>query len=603
MFRRDKKPAWTWYVRAGWPFRRFPVAVSYFFRKPVRKVLAAVVALGLIFSVETFAWGFDNTNILVELAVNHIYQRRYTQAYDVLKSAYEQSPRHPGVHFNLGRLFELTGNFQEAMKQYRLAVVLDPSMVAARRGIARCSVELKRIQYQEQAMAMDPTMARPEPSTVRSMPVQRPSSAPIVNQPGRVEPPSRPAVTPPPQLPPARTQPRVTTVREALPSLPPLPQSPQLPSTDQIRLPPVPSGVAKMVRDLPRTPEENNAETLINRGKHEQALPILQMILIKTPDNPRVHYLIGRVYSAKGELFSAIKHLEEVIRVDEHFYNAYYLLAQNYAKVNLLEDAIKNYLIFFAVKPSAGVAVEIARVYERKGNNEIAKQYYAKANTMNPGNPNLQSRLAAVQSDIGNDLYLRANHAYTTGSYEDAISLYQQALSTVGLNDTYRRDAMRKVEMARMNHQQQLAAQATAREGFRTTRQVYGTVNLRYAQLADIGFKTRFTGPVMVEWRGMVARRLRRHGREFLLMIKELSRDELNELNKDRNDYRLNRNFTGQPLFLIVAPPEGAPLFAKEGSMITFTGSTNWRFYDITNDHGQSIKLPSIDLISAYPVN
>ena len=60
---------------------------------------------------------FDNTNILVEEAVNHIYQQRYKQAHQTLKQAYEQSPRHPGVHFNLGRLFELTGNFEEALRE------------------------------------------------------------------------------------------------------------------------------------------------------------------------------------------------------------------------------------------------------------------------------------------------------------------------------------------------------------------------------------------------------------------------------------------------------------------------------------------------------
>ena len=91
-----------------------------------------------------FAEGFDNTNILVEQAVNHIYNQRYKQAHSTLKEAYEQSPRHPGVHFNLGRLFELTGNFEEALKEYRLAASLDQSMIAAKRGMARCSVELKK---------------------------------------------------------------------------------------------------------------------------------------------------------------------------------------------------------------------------------------------------------------------------------------------------------------------------------------------------------------------------------------------------------------------------------------------------------------------------
>jgi hypothetical protein len=92
-----------------------------------------------------------------------------------------------------------------------------------------------------------------------------------------------------------------------------------------------------------------------------------------------------------------------------------------------------------------------------------------------------------------------------------------------------------------------------------------------------------------------------RHGREFLLMIKDLSRDELDEMGKDRNDYRLNKHFNGQPIFLVSAPRGQVPPFARQGSFITFTGTTDWRFYDVPNDLGQMVKLPSFELISAYP--
>ena len=107
------------------------------------KTFKTIALTSLLLTVTAYAFAeFDNTNILVEQAVNHIYQQRYKQAHSILKEAYEQSPRHPGVHFNLGRLFELTGNFQEALKEYRLAASLDQSMVAARRGIARCSTRI-----------------------------------------------------------------------------------------------------------------------------------------------------------------------------------------------------------------------------------------------------------------------------------------------------------------------------------------------------------------------------------------------------------------------------------------------------------------------------
>ena len=380
-----------------------------------------------------------------------------------------------------------------------------------------------------------------------------------------------------------------------------MPTSPQLPKPADLKLPPIPPEVTREVRNRTKTSVENEAEQAIEAGNVDKAMEILETLQGRDPDNPRVHFLIGKAFGLKGDLFSAIKHFEETIKVDEHFYAAYYLLAQHYAKVNLLDDAIRNYLMYFGVKPQARVAVEIARTYERMGRAEEAKQFYAKANAMNPGNPNVQAQLHQSEGDVANNLYLRANHAFTKEHFDDAVNLFRQALSTPGLDPTYRRDAVRKVEAARLRAEQKRRAARPAQVGYTTTRKEYGTVNLRYSQLADVDFRTRFTGPVQVEWRGHIARKVRRYGRDFLLMIKELSRDELDEMRRDRNDYRLNKNFNNQPLFLVSAPVGGFPPFAREGSQITFTGTTNWRFYEVLNDLGQSVKLPSFEFISAHP--
>jgi superfamily I DNA and RNA helicase len=84
-------------------------------------------------------------------------------------------------------------------------------------------------------------------------------------------------------------------------------------------------------------------------------------------------------------------------------------------------------------------------------------------------------------------------------------------------------------------------------------------------------------------------------------MIKDLSRDELDMMRKDRNDFRLNKHFNNQPVFLLAATQGGFPPFAKEGEIITFTGTTDWKTYNIINDMGQTVALPSLTFISAYP--
>ncbi|NLF96375.1 MAG: tetratricopeptide repeat protein [Candidatus Riflebacteria bacterium] len=554
------------------------------------KTLILSAALAAAGSIPLLA--FDNTNILVEEAVNHIYQQRYKQAHQALKQAYEQSPRHPGVHFNLGRLFELTGNFDEALKEYRLAASLDTSMVAARRGIARCSVELKRIKAynaQTEAQTQAPTAA----PVVKYEPPQSAAPARIITQQPAQTPVQAP-VQPRPTLP---TQTARVVTQPATPALPPIQPTNRI-STQDLKLPPLP---LRATAQASRPAGEQRAETLLDSGKTDEAIAALENILQNNPDSPRAHFLLGKALSLKGDLFASIKHLEECLRVDDKFYDAYYLLGRNYSRVNLLEDAIKNYQIYYVVKPQASVALEMARIYETMGSPEKAKEYYARANAMNPGNPNLQMRLSESAGNLANDLYLRGNHAFTTNKFEEAANLFSQALATGNLLESSRRDAVRKLEVARFKIREEEEKQRPAREGFTATRGNFAGTNLQYWQLNDINFKTRFTGPITVEWRGYIARKITRHGRDFLLMIKELSQDELDAMSRERNDYRLNSHFNNQPTFLLATRRGGFPPFAREGQMITFNGTTDWKFYDIINDLGQLVRMPSFEFISAYP--
>lgn len=536
---------------------------------------------------------FDNTNILVEEAVNHIYQQRYKQAHQTLKEAYEQSPRHPGVHFNLGRLFELTGNFEEALKEYRLAASLDTSMVAARRGIARCTVEMKRTQATQQQYTEAPE-SMPAP-VVKYQPTPEPEPYPVPTSQARV------VTQAPTGQQPRQLRAPVTSQRTvpALPALPPINTQPAPAySSSDLKLPPLPMRVTTQAA---KPSGEARAEKLLDSGKTDEAMQALQTILQNNPDSPRAHYLMGKALSLDGDLFASIKHLEEAIRVDEKFYDAYYLLGRNYARVNLLDDAIKNYQFYYAVKPQASVALEIARIYETMGKPAQASDYYSRANAMNPGNPNLQQRMTESAGNLANDLYLRGNHAFTMNHFDEAANLFSQALETGNLQESSRRDAVRKLEVARFKLRENEEMLRPAREGYASIRKNYATATLKYYQLTDIKFKTSFTGPITVEWRGYVAKKLNRYGRDFLLMIKELSRDELDTMNRDRNDYRLNSHYNNQPVFLISARKGGFPSFIKEGGMITFNGITEWKFYEIINELGHTVRLPAFDFVSAFP--
>ena len=579
----------------------------------------------LLTATNAFAEGFDNTNILIEQAVNHIYNQRYKQAHSALKEAYEQSPRHPGVHFNLGRLFELTGNFEEALKEYRLASSLDKSMVAARRGMARCSVEIKKKTVTAQtvmpqaltavpAVPEEPRPAKPQPLTVvPAMPVvQSVPTAPVVTQkksnnqkqsvlPSNPVPASKqsnqsyqlPTVTLPRQQAPVVTQSNYTKQNDAVQTVKiytstsklPLPQLPQMTTPVAVK-----------------TSETGKAEAKLNKGNTTGAIQDLKKILEKNENSAEAHYLMGKALSMGNDLFGSIKHLEEAIKVDEKCYEAYYLLGRNYAKVNLLDDSIRNYLIYYGVKPQATVATEIARVYETMGKTTLANDFYNKANSMNPGNSNLQMQVNESAVAMANDLYLRGNHAFSINQFREAASLLNQAISTNSLPDSARRDAVRKLEIARFRLSERDQMIAPIKQGFQETRKQFAPTSLKFYQLVDSKYKNNFTNAISVEWTGYIARRITRYGRDFLLMIKKLDRDELEYMGKSDNDYRLNKHFNNQACFLLMAPKGEFPNFCKEKVMITFNGKCDWQSYEIVNDMGATMTLPTFDFVSAFPV-
>ncbi|MDD3001537.1 MAG: tetratricopeptide repeat protein [Candidatus Riflebacteria bacterium] len=528
-----------------------------------KKIIGFLILSLIAGGAQTFA--FDNTNILVEQAVNHIYQQRYHDAHRVLKEAYEKSPRHPGVHFNLGRLFEQTGNFEEALKEYRIAASLDNSMVAARRGIARCAVELKRIRAEEIAKGAKLLQPQQQMQVRQQMPIQPQSQA----QP-----------QPQQQYAPA---PIVTQVFTA---------------TNDLKLPTLP---ARVIQNVSKITGEDKAEGLINSGKTAEAKKLLDDILDKNPDSPKGHFLMGKILSNEGNLFPAISHLEEALRVDEKFYDAYYLLGRNYSRVNLLEDSLKNYITYYSVRPQATVALEIGRVYETMANSIMANEYYAKANAMNPGNPNLQMRMTETASNLANDLYLRASHAFSVNQFKEAYNLFSQAVDTGNLSEGAKRDALRKIEIARFRLMEEVQRTAAARQGFAATQKNYAATSLKYYQLADAGLRNSYTEGLTVEWRGYIAKKFVRYGRDVLLMIKELDRDELDYMSFPENSYKLNKHYNNQPIFLLETQKGGFPNFIRQGRMITFNGKTEWKYYDILNEMSSPVRVPVFEFIAAYP--
>ena len=537
----------------------------------IRKITKYLVFSFMLISTGSYA--FDNTNILVEQAVNHIYMQRYQEAHRALKEAYEQSPRHPGVHFNLGRLFELTGNIGEALKEYGIAASLDTSMVAARRGMARCSVELKR---QQAVIAQQNAAVRQTQAFSSTVPVNIPAQIPTQSQTQ------------------ASTKVQAPVVNQKAEKT-----NPVYSATSDLKLPTLP---AKVVKQASKITEEDKAEKLFNEGKNSEAKALLESILEKNQDSPKAHYLLGKVLSNDGELFPAISHLEEAVRVDEKYYDAYYMLGRNYSRVNLLEDSLRNYLIYYKARPQQQVAMEIGKVYETLGNTAMANSYYSKANNLNPGNVFVQQRINETAVNEAYETYLKANNAFQTNKFQEAYQLYNQAINTGNLSETALKDAKQKVEVARFRLMETVSKAAEYRKGWNSIQKNIGTTSLKYYQLNDASLKSSFADGVLVEWRAYVAKSFTQYGRDCLLMIKELDQDELDYLRYPENSFKLNKHYNNPGLFVLEAKKGELPSYAKPGNRIAFNGKTEFRYYDVLNEMGSTVRLPVMTFVTAIPI-
>src|SRR5574344_2860388 len=108
-------------------------------------------------------------------------------------------------------------------------------------------------------------------------------------------------------------------------------------------------------------------------------------------------------------------------------------------------------------------------------------------------------------------------------------------METGNLSDRAKRDAVRKLEIARFRLMEEVQRTAAAREGFAATQKNFAATSLKYYQLADAGLRNSFAEGATVEWRGYIAKKFVRYGRDVLLMIKELDRDELDYMSYPEN--------------------------------------------------------------------
>lgn len=171
---------------------------------------------------------------------------------------------------------------------------------------------------------------------------------------------------------------------------------------------------------------------LRRENRNQQNLNILKDEIIKTPDDPFLHYNLADTYRTLGETDLAINHFEKVIELDDNdlhtdiVANVHIYLAQLYLLKNICDRAKANSNKAIELAPKEPLPYYIlATIYFQDGNWQKAKQKleYILSLIENHNNyiPSSNLDISQVYLDLGNCNYLMYD-------FDKAEMYYQQAI-------------------------------------------------------------------------------------------------------------------------------------------------------------------------------
>jgi GT2 family glycosyltransferase/cytochrome c-type biogenesis protein CcmH/NrfG len=129
------------------------------------------------------------------------------------------------------------------------------------------------------------------------------------------------------------------------------------------------------------------AQKLIESGRIDDAIKILEDILKTEPKHTSILNDLGVLYSLKGDRDKAIETLKKSISVDPKNLNARKNLAEIYIDAEMLDEALRTYMEIIQIEPSDVEAlIALGEIYFYGGNVQDARRYFERVLRVDPGN-------------------------------------------------------------------------------------------------------------------------------------------------------------------------------------------------------------------------
>lgn len=165
------------------------------------------------------------------------------------------------------------------------------------------------------------------------------------------------------------------------------------------------------------------AWTLINKSTRtltdiDNAQKHFEYVLSKKPKDPQAYVNLANTYSLKGDFKKSFQYINEGLKIDKNFRDAYILKGSNYRIIGDTNLAISSFETALQVDPTYVEGyLNVADYYVEIGN-PIALEYYQTAYDLNPTSKEFEMRA----------IYGIAKTKQDLGKYKEALEGYRELL-------------------------------------------------------------------------------------------------------------------------------------------------------------------------------
>ena len=177
-------------------------------------------------------------------------------------------------------------------------------------------------------------------------------------------------------------------------------------------------------------------DTPLHTSQHDIAIDLLKKEIQANPRLPRPHYLLGSVYSDKGDMAPAITHFQNCLGVDPNYEPAREKLIQAYQKtgqsnqaVRLVEQRVKSQVGHRSLRDNAESYNALGTLYYQQGDIDKAIQAFENALKRSPHHKTAKQNLHQI-------LRQKAFNALKRRTFDEGTTYFEKAIRLDPMNAT-----------------------------------------------------------------------------------------------------------------------------------------------------------------------